>query len=322
MFNPDDYSLIMIVVGVRGSGKSILLTLLQEYQLRHAARIMLLRKLKNKPNLYARAKVNVWANYPLKYYLKPQQLNVDRLITWKEEYRNGWIFYDDIGEFLDKQDWQNPAAKLINKGVQVMRHRNISLAGSMNFIEDLNGRSFRQTDIIIKVRDLCRTPWGIANGLKPGEVANSLWIDKSGTLTGYAYDENKRYYQMRFFGKKIWNDFNSFQDYDVMEMGTKYEVEKRVKKLDANGDVIETNHDTVNDALVQDIIHNTILFYQHNQPGERIPSKEFWDKAREMGLNNGINISQKWGGYLSDIGVKRRVYTGVNRYDFEEVQVV
>lgn len=323
MINPDDLSLFIVVVGVRGSGKTLLLTGLQKYALRQAALIKLIRQAKKKPKLYPKRKPNVFSNYPLKYTFKPQTLDVDRLIAWKPEYTNCWVFFDEIQTTMDRQDWQNSGAKMINQGLTVMRHRNISIACTIQSFEWLNARAQWQTDVIVKCRDLVFTPWGRANNLKPGEVINTIWLDKSGVLTGQTYEESHRYYQMKFMGKSVFNNYDTTHEFDVMALNTRYNVERPVKRIDANGNVVDMEREAHSAAYVQDILHNTIAYYQHNQPGQRIPSREFWDKARDMGLkDNGGQTAQHWGPYLTKLGVVRKSYSGVQRYDFEGVEVV
>lgn len=323
MINPDDLSLFIVVVGVRGSGKTLLLTELQEYSLRQAALIRLIRECKKKPKLFPKRKTRVFSNYPLKYFLKPDKLDVDRLVAWKKEYHDCWIYFDEIGEQFDNQDWQNQGAKMINKGVVVMRHRNISFASSLQSFDTLNNRLKWQTDVIIKCRDLCFTPWGRANNLKPGEVISTLWLDKSGVMTGYSYEESHRYYQMKFMGKRVWKDYDTTFEHDLMEMSSKYQIERNVKKMDLHGNVINVNSDQMakQNARIQDIVDNTIEFFQHSQPGERIPTNDFWRKAKEMGLPDDDNQTRSvWGRYMSDRGVETRSYSGRPRYDFDKYE--
>lgn len=323
MINPDDLSLFVVIVGVRGSGKTLLLTGLQRHALKQAATIRLLRQIKKNPTLFKKRKTAVFSNYPLKYYLKPEKLYVSRLIAWKPEYKDCWIYFDEIQTTMDRQDWSNSGAKMINQGLTVMRHRNISIACTIQSIEWLNARAQFQTDIIIKCRDLVFTPWGRANNVRPGEVISTTWLDKSGVMTGQTYVESHRVYQMRFFGKSVFNNYETQHEFDVMDLNTKYQVDRPVKRINRDGDIVDIDHDAYANARIQDILESTISFYQHSQPGERIPSREFWNKAREMGLqDNGAQTAQHWGPYLSKLGVQRKSYSGVQRYDFEGVQVV
>jgi hypothetical protein len=318
--NAFDLSLEIIIVGVRGAGKTLLMTHFECEALSRAWALKKLREATGK-QLFPKQKVNVWSNYPVKALWQPKQgmkaillesnpLDIERLITWEEEFHDGIIFFDEIDQVADRQDWYSTVAKFLTAGVQVMRHRNLSLILSIQSLEWLNARLQWQADIIIKCRDLAFTPWGKENHVGLGEVINTTWLDKSGIMTGSSFEERKELYQQQFLGKRYFNAYKTTHEFDITANKTKYRVLTPQKVIDMTG---ETERAEKNKEALQ----NTIEYLIYNNT-EWISSADLWLRAAEFGFDG---EPRKYGQELSKMGVQRKATTGGIRYLLEGVKL-
>lgn len=319
--NLEDISIVVVIVGVRGGCKTLLDTHFVREQLNRAWCINYLREQAGK-KLYPRKKVNIFTNYPVTSYfrppgakrarkLQPLQIDIERLITWAPEYRDGIIHFDEIDQIADRQDWQSTVSKLITAGAQMFRHRNLSLFCTIQSMEWLNSRLQWQADIIIKSRDLAFTPWGKAKHLELGEISKTLWIDKSGVATGYSYEETGRYYPLLFFGKRYWGSYPTHHEFDIMDYKRRYKLNIGTKEI-TTAEQVEQERQNIG------AIYQTIEYFQYERPGERIKSTDFAEKLAEHGCDlPGIT----WGKYLKRMGVPSSKTHGVAKYDFSTINL-
>jgi len=316
----EDLSLVEVVVGPRGSGKTLLLTHFITESLARAWALLKLRKAKGNPLLYPRKKVNIWSNFPVKSLWKPpgngraillssQDLDIEKLITWHPDFKDGIIFFDEIDQAADKQDWMAVLPKLLVKGIKLMRHRNLTLCGSLQFIDELNARLYKQADIVIQNRDLAFTPWGREQHLRPGEVSETIWIDKSGIMTGYAYNETHQTYPLQFFGKRYWGSYATHHDFDIWT--PKYKLNNEVREISSISQLEEQEKN-------KQAVFTAIYYFVYERPGEKIKSTEFHEKLNEFGCAWTPHV---WGKFLINIGVKSTKYQGVSRYDFSNIEL-
>lgn len=317
---PTELSLVIIIVGARGNDKTLLLT---HFELECEARaytVKSLRKLKGNPGYQPREKVNTWTNSPARglwlppgedrrVVLEPQLLRMDELVTWDKMYENGTIFFDEIDQVADRQDWASTAAKLLTAGVQVLRHRNLTLVASIQSLEWLNARLQWQADVIIHCRDLSHTPWGKTENVLPGCVANTTWIDKSGIMTGYSYAETGQVYPMQFFGRRYWDAYDTHREIDILEQKTKYKI-KMPKRVIESTEEIEARQ--VNHSAIMD----TIAYFQYAGKGELVKAAEFWESCDGFGF---AGTRAEWGKYMRTLGVASRVSHGLTVYDLTGV---
>jgi len=318
--NAEELSLEYVIVGPRGSGKTLLLTHFSVEKLQHAWAVNKYRELSGKSYAYKRHKTKVWSNYPVRCHVKlptsPRvtilstiDLDIERLITWQPEFRDGYIIYDEIDQDADRQDWMAQLPKLLVKGIKLMRHRNMSMLSSLQFVDELNIRLYKQADVVIQCRDKAFTGWGREVGLRPGEVMNTTFIDKSGILTGYSFDENHQRYPMEFFGKRYWGAYETTHEFDVLR--PKYRVKIPVREIRNEEDVAEEEKN-------KQLVYTTVLYFMHDFAGKRIKSTEFSDKLLEFGCTMNKN---NWGGMLRQMGIEGTLYQGIKRYDFSNVEL-
>jgi len=288
--NAMDLSLIVIVVGVRGSGKTLLMTHFGLETLRDAWIVKRAREFYGYKK-YPRRKVNAWSNYPYKalwkpgnVLLQPETLDIDKLITWRPEFHDGVIFFDEIDQVADRQDWQGTLSKLLNAGVQVLRHRNLSMIVSVQSLNWLNARLQWQADIIVKCRDLAFTPWGRDKHLQPGEVMQTTWIDKSGILTGSSYEESFKTYPMQFFGKRYWNAYSTQHEFDIMEYKTKYRLKANVREISQFNDAEIEAQLQEQDTMLNNVVYSTLMQFVYNGQ-DKLPLSEIQKQVKSVGIN-------------------------------------
>lgn len=313
-----ELSNVHIINGPRGSGKTLLLTHYAILYLIQCAFVIIARIITGDDTLFPRMKTHVWSNYPVRckvrindgkkiFYLKTKELDIKKLAVWDKEYRDGYILYDEIDQDLDRQDWMAQYARYIVKGVKLMRHRNLSLAATLQFIDELNGRLYKQADIITDCRDIAFTPWGRRNRLHPGEVSALVYRDKSGIMTGYGYNENGRIYKRKFYGKRYWGNYSTIFDHPTVKEKIKIQIDEVLVGNEAKQAEIEEN----NDALYQ-----AIDILKYHKPGQMIKGEELRSTAEACGCNYD---ARKLGAVLTELGVERKLYQGKTRYSLESI---
>lgn len=317
--NAKDLSLFYIITGVRGGCKTLAMTCFETEYLRDAWALRRLRKKLGDDTLHPRHKVNVWSSYPVEtlwwtpfgkpVLLKAEELDIEKLIVWDPEFQDGVIFFDEIDQVADRQDWMSTVSKMLNAGVQVMRHRNLTFFTSIQSMEWLNSRLYWQADIVIRMRDLVFSSWGQDKKLKPGEVASATWIDKSGMLTGYSFEETKKVYPMTFVGKPFWHCYSTYHDFDVVKLKTKYLLKQPKVTIDMTGQEEEVNND-------YEIMHETLRHLISQGKIRDVTAKELWGTAEDLGLKSS---KQRMGKYLNEIGVGIKHIEGKGRYNLEQL---
>jgi len=215
-----ELSTFNLISGPRGSGKTLLLTHFGVEAMTISKAVMGIRKSTNNPSAEPYAKVNIWANYPIRgkvmvpgykqlQYIESMPLDVARLAQWKPEYHDGVILFDEIDQDADRQDWQSQIARFLTKGVRLMRHRRIVFICTLQFIDELNVRLYKQADTVMYCRDAVHSSWGRSVGLHPGQITNVVALDKSGITTGYGYNESGQSYYSKFFGERYWGNYST-----------------------------------------------------------------------------------------------------------------
>lgn len=331
----EDLSLVAMTIGNRGSNKTLLLT---HFDIEFMARAWVVRKIREMRGVengkvenglfipspvLPKKKVNVWSYhavkalykfpfYPKAVLLSTIPLNVERLMTLEPEYCEGYIVWDEIDQAADRQDWMATLPKMLVKAVKVFRHRNLSLWGSLQFMDELNIRLYKQADIVIQCRDLAYTPWGKEKHLAGGQVANTVWIDKSGVMTGYSFEESHQIYPMQFMGERYWHNYQTLHDVDIMEFTKKYRFHREVKEIVP----VEVAEQEERDRQA---IYKAIEFFRYDRPGKKVQTTDFIPKAQELGCTwkpHAIGV------YMRNIlGVTSTKYQGVSRYDLSQIEL-
>ena len=320
--NTDKLALFTIVTGPRGSDKTLYATSLA------CDRLLKSYIAKTWPKRAPKWLGGpVYSNYPVGFtydfgpdigpvYLETQPLNIDALITFDNTLDHSWVFIDEIDIWADRQDWQNTVSKLLTKVFQQIRKKKMSLVATIQDLSWLNKRLQFQADIIVKCREAAFTPWGRERRLETGEIGFLSFMDKSGVLTGYTYEETGRVYNQIFQGKRFWHCFNTDYQFDVLSHSVKYKMKKMVKEIDLSGGEdgqkvemqgAKVERDT---SLLADLIEEL-----KNNDRLEIDKKEYFEMAASRGYKGNKVVMGK---ILTELGT-RRVGNAKCKYNFEGV---
>jgi hypothetical protein len=273
--NPDRVTKFIAATGPRGACKTLFMTSHQAKQLVNNY----VRKLLGMEERF------VWSNYPVAFwykcpatgqsvYLEARPLNMESFYTFDDELVRGWVYIDEIDQWFDRQEWQSATQKLMNKGLTQIRKKKLSIFCTLQDFGWLNGRAEFQTDIIAKCRESAFTPWGRKHGVDLGEVGFITLRDKSGIMTGYAYDETFKEYQTVFQGKRFWNYYDTNFIFDPIQSMTKYVIKKPEKeivlpgarssldRMDSKGSLSLSEKSESDIEHLKSIINSTITEYQ------------------------------------------------------------
>ena len=332
--NPDRVSKFIIIDGPRGACKSLYMSALIAERLIHYYVLKLMTG--EERHVWSNYAVAFWWNSPTgeKVYLHTEPLNRDTLILFEKELAHGWVYIDEIDQWLDRQQWQAVTQKIIIKGMTQIRKRLISIAGTLQDATWLNGRADFQIDIQVSCRESAFTPWGRKQGTDLGEVAFLTFKDKSGIMTGYKYEESWKEYQLVFQGKRFWNIYDTDNEFDPLESITKYKIKAPVKEIvygadeqpgaispaDLHSNKIERGEAEAKDIkFLQDIILKTALDYKEKFNRNQIRVIDLANMVYENG--NGLYSDKEIRSQLSRIeGLEPYVGTGNTMCKIGEVR--
>lgn len=315
MIDYSHLSLVVMIIGPRGAGKTLLMT-------EKACDLLVRAHLKKHID---GEKQNVWTNYPVGFwlfcplcqkgiYLNTLPLNMEALIVFDRGYARGWVLIDEIDLWLERQEWAAIAEKLLLVVLQHIRHRELSLAGTIQNIEWLNARADFQTDIVVKCREAAFTPWGREQNIQDlGEVTFLSWMDKSGIMTGYTYEETGMVYNDTFMGKDFWKCYDTKHEFDVLTSKARYQlkVPTRIITVGENGEPIV---EFAGDKKEKELLAVADIAYNLQKRGiKEIKKTEFFEKVVQTGIDISQNRVTK---YLKTIGI---LSTGSmnSKYDLE-----
>jgi len=318
----EDISLVIIVTGPRGSGKTLVLTHYCIEYMAHAWALNAWKTLKGDDRLFPHKKSKVWSNYPVSALWKPPgpgravllstlPLDIEELMTWPEKFRDGYIVIDEIDQYADRQDWMALLPRLLVKGIKLMRHRNLTLLGSLQFDDELNSRLHKQADVLIQCKDKAFSSWGRDLGLQTGEIANTIYLDKSGSRTGESFADSHQPYPLQFFGKRYWGNYSTMHEFNVMDSMKKYIAKREVREITTEAQIEEEEKNKM-------LVYGAMEYFKYNNPGEKIKSTTFNDRLLATGCTWNRTV---WGTFLKHLGVTSTKYQGVSRYDFSNSEL-
>ena len=324
MINTDRISLVTVATGPRGSHKTLLLTAIQCKRL---IKSWILKEFKG-------VETKVFSNYPVgfwykpnvegmgKVYLEPEPLNMEALYLLDNELYDCWIFVDEIDQWADRQEWQTVAQKLLTSAMKMLRKRKLSIVASLQFYKELNIRLQRQTDIVVSCREAAFSSWGRSHNLDLGEVSFLSWMDRSGVMTGYTFDETGRVYNNMFHGKRFWNCYDTEYEFDPLSSKTRYRLKLPTR------DIIVGQKPEIVDSIamasekkgkLEVAISHTIADYMDNGGNNgSIDGPGFWERVSEK-LGYPADRSQG-GKLLRGMGVRGWQSCGVTKYDLSTVK--
>ncbi len=244
--NSDSLPMITMFTGPRGGHKTIVQT---GDMCRRLIRSYLLK-------LMGEEYERIFSNYPVgfKYYpghglpgtyLEPEPLNMEALYTFDKGFYRCRLYIDEIDQWLDRQEWMTTTQQILTKAVQLIRKRKMSISGTIQSFQWLNSKFQFQTDVIVKCREAAFSPWGRSRRLGLGEVGFTRWIDKSGILTGYTYEESAKEIPVTWQSKRFWDCYDTSYEFNPMETSTRYTLKRPQKEIVLPGAETDGNNEGV-----------------------------------------------------------------------------
>jgi hypothetical protein len=235
--NSDTISMVYSFTGPRGSGKTLVQT---ADMCRRLIRSYLLK-------LMGEEYERIFSNYPVGFmyypghglpskYLEPEPLNMEALYVFDKGFYKCRIYLDEEDQWLDRQEWATTTQQMLAKSAQLLRKRKMSISGTIQSFNWLNSKLQFQTDLVVKARDAAFTPWGRSKKLALGEASFTDWMDKSGVLTGYSYEETQKLIPVTVQGMRFWNCYDTSFEFDPMETSTRYSLVRKRKVIDYTSD--------------------------------------------------------------------------------------
>ena len=147
-----------------------------------------------------------------------------------DEFKNILICIDEVQNVMDSAQSGSVFARLLNHAMAQRRRAGLGLMYTLQSWDWLHKRLRWSTHYLSICKDLSRTAWGKANGLKKGEQLHMATFDCKGFITGKEWALLKAY---RVNGPKVWPHYDSFAPASLIE--TQTVVQKRVQMIDWSG---------------------------------------------------------------------------------------
>lgn len=147
-----------------------------------------------------------------------------------DEFKNILILIDEVQNVMDSAQSGSVFARLLNHAMAQRRRAGLGLMYTLQNWEWLHKRLRWSTHLLSVCKDLSRTSWGKANGLKKGEQLYMATYDCKGFITGKEWSLLKGY---RVNGPKVWPHYDSFAPASLVETQTM--IQKKVQVIDWSG---------------------------------------------------------------------------------------
>ncbi len=210
-------SMVVGIVGGRGSGKSLMLALFG------------LMYMNNGINVFSTMPIGgtFGSNGDRKEY-KAQDLDSPSLWNFDPKFQNSLAIIDELQEYgADSRTSMTIKNQLLNRLAVQIRKRSISMAYSVQSFSWVDTRFRFQTDCLIMARDMCHTEYGREHHYKRGHWCTYEFRDMNGFITGHSWEEFPvPFGTVNIHGKLLWPYFNSFELVGESEMYRKPRIEK------------------------------------------------------------------------------------------------
>jgi len=184
-------SLMTGIFGPRGSGKSLLLTKICVDWAKTGRRVISNMPIKGK----------VWHRNKI-VEIDTEAFQFVNFIAFDESLYDVLIAWDEINMMMDSSSHRSKVNQIINKLVQQMRHRRLTIAYTTQNFKWVDNRMRFQTDQMIMCKDMSLTPAGRELGLERGErvilsaydlsldiLKRKYIVDPNGVMQGSDMDE-------------------------------------------------------------------------------------------------------------------------------------
>lgn len=218
-------SLMTGIFGPRGSGKSLLLTKICVDWAKTGRRVISNMPIKGK--VWHRNKIVEIDTEPFQFV---------NFIAFDESLYDVLIAWDEINMMMDSSSHRSKVNQIINKLVQQMRHRRLTIAYTTQNFKWVDNRMRFQTDQMIMCKDMSLTPAGRELGLERGERVILSAYDLSGYLTGHPYNPKYDVPSVScFHSKAAWKYYDTDNMIDPFAGFVDLDILKRKYIVDPNG---------------------------------------------------------------------------------------
>lgn len=168
----------------------------------------------------------VWSNFDIEFdffwpggekiHYKTLPLDMASLYNFDSELVEGIVLVDELNLWVSARRSMSVANRLLNAVLQMTRKRRLTFLFSTQKFEWLDNQLRFQTDMLIKCNDQSH----FSKSLQPGEVINWTVMDMSGFFSGqpaYEGETSRNTKEFQFWGKPLWNFFNSWQEFNIVE---------------------------------------------------------------------------------------------------------
>lgn len=216
--------MVIAMTGARGSGKSLMLAYVGLMAMSDG--------------------IKVYSNFPVSGEFQDgrfeaEGLDILALYQFDARFDHSFLLIDEMQFSADARRSGSNANRLLNFVGNQLRKKSLSIAYSVQNFAWVDNRWRFQTDLLIKCRDLCHSPWGKENGVARGEQFFLQFFDLSGVVTGTPFSDSQRSFRkMRVFGKPLWPMFDTQSLVSFEEAFRSYEMAPeryRVGPVGGNG---------------------------------------------------------------------------------------
>lgn len=257
-----DLCQVVVFSGPRGSGKTLSTTYL-------AAKALM-------------SGHKVWSNYPIDFWgiipgsdpVHYQSIDLDMMDIYMMErgLAEGIVVIDEANLWVPGRRSMSKRNELINAMVQQIRKRKLTfLAATQNF-HSLDSMFRFQTDLHILCSDQ-----SFMGHCEPGEFITWRVRDQSGMYTGKTFDPSDPVENVLWFwGKPMWNCYNSWWEFDTVDAGRSIDVVRDRKVIDQRTNrQVEGGGDF--DETLKEVMKKVI--------GDSFPVSSIQEHFRDSGLN-------------------------------------
>ncbi len=316
-YDPNFSSWVIAACGGRGSGKTLLLTII-------GCEDMI-------------AGYNVFSNFHIhcewkgkRYESKP--LNMDALAVFSGDLSYGTMILDEAQGWLSSRRSMTTASMLVSHAVAQVRKRNLRIAYSTKFPTWVDSRLRQETDAEAWCSDTYFSPEGFearsaGKPTKKGSTFLLRWKDLSGCFTGQPFHYNPKEYIEFMSAEWAWNCYDTAEEVSGMDSLARYEIVMPVKRIEFGRDAMPGEAAGKSDSIqlpgslrsvgiTEDLNKLSQLVSGFKDAGRtEFTVEDFWAAASANGISAG---PKALGQYLKSFGIVKRQSRRGNFYQLPE----
>lgn len=227
VWEPDEW--VVLVMGFRGSGKSVL-------DVHYGIEAMKYGLPLHTNMCYIPENLE-----PFNLKSQPTPLDFDRMISYKLDVAGALIQIDEIDTYLDKLRTAANQNVLTTKFLEQLRKRSLKFILSCQFGSYLPYGTLDQVDLLIYAQDMFFTQWGKEKNIRKGTTFVYTVSDKSGLFTG------GRSHPWRFLLShcdSYWGLYDTNKIHDPLQIAKKYEIKREKHIVNDDGEIYPESEET------------------------------------------------------------------------------